>query len=89
MQNDNESAITFPCEFPIKAMGLAIHDMETIVLEIAQRHVPEIGKSAFAKRPSTNGKYLSITVTVTAKSQQQLDAIYYDLTAHEKIIMAL
>jgi len=89
MQNDNDSAITFPCEFPIKAMGLAIHDVETIVLEIAQRHAPALKESALTKRPSNNGKYLSITVTVNATSQQQLDAIYYELTAHENIIMAL
>ncbi|NOZ54339.1 MAG: DUF493 domain-containing protein [Gammaproteobacteria bacterium] len=89
MQNDNDSTLTFPCDFPIKAMGLAIHDIEAIVLTIAQRHAPEITKSALTQRPSANGKYLSITVKVNAKSQEQLDAIYYELTAHEKIIMAL
>jgi putative lipoic acid-binding regulatory protein len=32
---------------------------------------------------------VSVTVTVTAQSQQQLDEIYRELTAHDDVLMAL
>jgi putative lipoic acid-binding regulatory protein len=89
MSNESESALQFPCEFPIKAMGLAEHDLEVIVFEIVRRHAPDTTKDAVSRRESANGKYLSITVRVNAQSRDQLDAIYQALTDHEHILMAL
>lgn len=90
MSNDEvESALQFPCTFPIKAMGLAAYDLEVIVLEIVRRHAPDTTQQAMRKRASTNGKYVSITVTVNAQSREQLDAIYQALTDHEQVLMAL
>ena len=86
---ENESLMEFPCKFPIKAMGLAIHNLDTVVYSIVQKHAPETDKDALSKKPSSNGKYVSITVTINASSRDQLDAIYQDLTSHEHIIMAL
>jgi len=89
MQKTDESFIEYPCQFPIKAMGLATQEFERMVLEIVQRHAPETQESAVHKRDSSNGKYLSVTVTIEASSREQLDAIYLDLTAHELVLMAL
>ena len=87
--SDDKPVMEFPCTFPIKAMGLAQHDLESIVHEIVQRHVPELTRAQLQRRDSSAGKYLSITVTITATSREQLDAIYYDLTACEQVVMAL
>ena len=89
MTDERESAIEFPCDFPIKAMGLATFDLEVIVFEIVTTHAPDTTKDAVKKRESSNGKYISITVTVNAQSQTQLDAIYQALTDHEHVMMAL
>ncbi|MGD8567827.1 MAG: DUF493 domain-containing protein [Gammaproteobacteria bacterium] len=89
MSNEPESALQFPCEFPIKAMGLAVHDLEIIVFDIVRRHAPDTPEDALSRRESANGKYLSITVRVNAQSREQLDAIYQALTDHEHILMAL
>lgn len=86
---ENESAMSFPCRFPIKAMGLAIENFESIIYDIVQQHVPDLTQDALSKRSSGNGKYLSITVTIEANSREQLDAIYYDLTACEHVLIAL
>lgn len=85
----HESAIEFPCDFPIKAMGLARGNFELTVLEIVRRHAPDLAEGAIKRRSSSNGKYLSVTVTIRAENKDQLDAIYMDLTACEKILMAL
>ena len=85
----NDSVMEFPCQFPIKAMGSSEYDLHSVVWEIVQRHVPELSSEQINQRPSKNGKYISVTVTIEAHSREQLDAIYYDLTASEHILMAL
>jgi len=88
-RTSRDSAIEFPCDFPIKAMGLAGHALHDTVKEIVRRHAPDTADEAFKSRGSSGGKYVSITVTVRATSQQQLDAIYTELSACEKVMMAL
>lgn len=86
---EGETLLQFPCEFPVKAMGLACDELEIAVIEIINRHVEDLGEGAVRLKPSKNGKYLSITVTVTAHSKQQLDSIYMELTACEHVTIAL
>jgi len=86
---DEESPLKFPCEFPIKAMGKATPELEIAVLEIMNRHVPDLGEGAIKTRESRNGNYLSITVTIQARSREQLDAIYMELTSCEHIVFAI
>lgn len=86
---DEESPLRFPCEFPIKAMGRATPEMEIAVLEIMHRHVPDLGEGAVKTRESRNGNYVSITVTIQARSRDQLDAIYMELTSCEHIVFAI
>jgi putative lipoic acid-binding regulatory protein len=86
---DEESLLKFPCEFPIKAMGRATPELEIAVLEIMHRHVPDLGEGAVRTRESRNGNYVSITVTIQARSRDQLDAIYMELTSCEHIVFAI
>lgn len=89
MTDDQESIMTFPCEFSVKAMGLAADDFDALVVEIVRRHVNDLGENAVKSKPSRKGKYLSVTVTFTASSRRQLDAIYQALTDHERVLMSL
>lgn len=86
---DEESPLKFPCEFPIKAMGRATPELEIAVLEIMNRHVPDLGEGSVRTRESRNGNYISITVTIQARSRDQLDAIYMELTSCEHIVFAI
>jgi putative lipoic acid-binding regulatory protein len=86
---EGESLLRFPCQFPIKAMGLSCDEFEIAVLEIINRHVDRLPENALKIKPSKNGKYTAITVTITAHSKDQLDAIYMDLTACDYVAVAL
>lgn len=86
---EGETLLKFPCEFPIKAMGLACDELEIAVIEIINRHVDDLAEGALSMKPSKNGKYTAITVTITARSKEQLDAIYMDLTACDHVSIAL
>ncbi len=90
MQDNHDASImSFPCQFSIKAMGLAVAGFDTLVAEIVRKHIPDLPEDAVGSRLSQAGKYISITVTVEATSRQQLDNIYLELTAHEKVLMAI
>lgn len=81
--------MTFPCEFIVKAMGLSEPDFAALVVEIIERHGPQVRDGAVSHRLSSNGKYVSVSVSFKADSRQQLDAIYDTLTAHDKVLMRL
>ena len=48
MTEAEESALTFPCEFPIKAMGKAGCELDSIVVGIVRRHTPDLAEGAIA-----------------------------------------
>jgi putative lipoic acid-binding regulatory protein len=84
-----ETLLEFPCDFPIKAVGRAADDFDALIASLVRRHVPDLGEGAISVRPSRDGNYLSVTVVIRAQSQEQLDNIYRDLTANERVVMAL
>ena len=85
----DKSLLEFPCRFPIKAMGRQSEDFERTVTSIIGRHAELWPGEEILTRPSTSGNYVSVTAVVDAQSQQQLDAIYQDLTDCEQVLMAL
>lgn len=87
--SEAETLLVFPCEFPIKAMGKADVELDLLVIDIVRRHTDNLTEDRISTRPSKNGTYVSITVTVTATSKPQLDAIYQDLSGHPHILMVL
>lgn len=86
---EEDTLFVFPCEFPVKCMGLTGPAFEIAVVEIMNRHVPDLGEGAVKSRLSKEGKFSAITVTITATSKKQLDAIYMDLTASIHVKMSL
>ena len=84
-----DTLLEFPCEFSVKAMGLTSPDFDAAVVEVVRRHTPDMTEGCVSSRPSKNGKYTAITVTIQATSKKQLDAIYQDLTDHKQILMNL
>ena len=84
-----ESLLEFPCQFPIKMMGRSSDDFRSIAVALVEKHTGKVTSSAIRSAPSSNGKFVSITVDIEAQSQAQLDAIYHDLTASQDILVAL
>ena len=84
-----ESAIEFPCEFPIKMMGRDTPEFRDTARSLVERHAGKVADDSVREAQSRKGNFVSITVTITATSQQQLDAIYQDVTDHEDVLMAL
>lgn len=81
--------LEFPCDFPLKIMGAAGAGFAQTIAEVVARHAPDFDAAAMEMRPSKAGNYLSLTCTVRAVSQQQLDALYRELTAHPMVKVVL
>ena len=84
-----ESLLTFPCVFPIKVVGRREDGYAQTVSEIVLRHAPDFHPDTMEMRASRNGRYLSLTVTINAKSREQLDALYIELSGHPMVMMVL
>ena len=87
--SDDGKLLTFPCEFPIKVMGRDANDFEQVVRTVFERHLGKLEESQVSSRPSSSGNFLSVTVTFRAESQQQLDALYRDLTSLDEVLFCL
>jgi putative lipoic acid-binding regulatory protein len=85
----NESLLSFPCEFPIKVMGRREDGFAQTVADIVQRHAADFNAETMEMRSSKNARYLSLTVTIEAQSREQLDALYSELSKHPMVIMVL
>jgi len=84
-----ESALTFPCDFPIKMMGRDTPEFRGLARALVESHTGVLADSAVQVATSRNGRFVSVTVTITATSQQQLDDIYRDVSSHSDVLMAL
>ena len=88
-QPEPESLLTFPCVFPMKVMGRREDGFAQNVLDIVLRHAPDYHPETLEMRSSKNGRYLSLTVTLNARSREQLDALYSELSKHPMVLMVL
>lgn len=82
-----DTLIEFPSAFPIKAMGRDNDEFRQAVIDLVACHA-EFDPSRDVKiQASSKGNYASVTVTLTAESQEQLDRIYQSLHDHELVLM--
>ena len=86
---DDAQGFEFPCDYEIKAMGLEDGRFHEVVIEVIERHCETIRMDTLRTRTSRAGKYVSVSLVIVAQNREQLDAIYDDLTAHDKVLMRL
>jgi len=83
------SLIDYPSAFPIKVMGLQVEGFVAAVVAIARQFDPGFDAAGIEQRPSRGGKYLGLTVTITATSREQLDELYRTLSTHPLVKVVL
>ena len=89
MDKPRHTLLEFPCIFPLKIMGEAHPALTQTVLTIVQNHDPNFDGASMGTRLSSAGRYLSLSCSINAVSQAQLDALYRELTAHPSIKVVL
>ena len=89
MTTAKESLIEYPSHFPIKVMGIKSDGLVHAISLIARQFDPDFDASTIELRESKGGKYLGVTVTVTATSREQLDELYRTLSTHPMVKVVL
>ncbi len=83
------SLIEYPSAFPIKVMGAQVEGFVEAVISLAQQFDPSFDATTVERRASSGGKYLGVTLTVTATSREQLDELYRTLSTHPMVKVVL
>jgi len=86
---EKTTLLEFPTPFPIKIMGEAQDGFAQAIVEIVIKHAPDYDAAGIEMRPSSSGRYLGLTCTITATSQEQLDALYRELSGHPLVKVVL
>ena len=79
----------FPCAFPIKVFGRNDEAFRKQAWDIIARHYHDLSADAVGENVSRNGKFLSLTFTVTAQDRESLDRVYQALSSDPQVLMAL
>ncbi len=88
MADEPDTLFEFPCDFSIKAMGLAGEDLCELVEQLVVPHLQGESLST-RKQASSKGKYESVTLSFTATSKAQLNEVYRSLSGHERLLYVL
>jgi putative lipoic acid-binding regulatory protein len=70
-------------------MGAKVDGFVHAVTYIAEQFDPNFDAATVELRESSGGKYLGVTITVTATSREQLDELYRTLTSHPLVKVVL
>jgi uncharacterized protein len=87
MNGAGESLLEFPCDLPIKVFGRNDADFRAAAIAIVEEHYG--AAYTVVEQHSKQGAYVSLTITVHAETREEIDAVYRDLVANERILMAL
>ena len=89
MTEQQPPKIEFPCDYPIKVVGIAADDFQDFVIEVMQRHSEQVYSERISVRASGSGNFLSVTISIQATSIEQLKRIHEDLKASGRVHMVL
>lgn len=86
---EKTSLIDYPCDFSIKIIGTKSATFEEEIRQIIYKHFANGKEIKISTNNSKQNNYLAITATVHVKSQEDLDALYMELTKHPETKMVL
>lgn len=85
MSNLIDELYEFPCAYVIKAIGEDDGGLEDLVRGIISGRLEPLADVQIQTRPSSTGRYSTISVTIQAESRQQLEEIYSELSSQPSI----
>ncbi len=68
---------------------MRVDGLVAAITHIAQQFDPAFDASTVELRESKGGKYLGVTITITATSREQLDELYRTLSTHPMVKVVL
>lgn len=84
-----EKLLDFPVDFPIKVMGKRVDGFAQAIADLVTHRVPGFDAGGIELRASSQGNWLSLTLTVRADSREQLEGLYRALAGHPMVRVVL
>lgn len=79
-QEPQAPKIEFPCtNYPVKIIGDSHDQFISKIMEVVKRHAPEVDEERISVRDSSNGRFVSVQVHITATGPEQLQKLNEDL----------
>jgi putative lipoic acid-binding regulatory protein len=79
----------YPCLYTFKIMGLAADDFPAHARALVARVAAEAPREEAPVKASGGGKYLSVSVTVLLRSEEERVAVYAALRDDPRVVYAL
>jgi putative lipoic acid-binding regulatory protein len=86
---DGPSLLSYPTDYPFKVIGPAADDFAAHVRSVVERAAPGVSLGEGTVRPSSRGKYLSVTLDARLESEEQRRAVYEALKADPRVVYYL
>lgn len=83
------AGLTYPCEFPLKIFIRPDEETAERITQLVQALLAPGAAVTTARRPSSGGKYLGLTLNFVADDAEQLDRVIKAVTADPGVILAL
>ena len=89
MSQQEPPKIEFPCDYPIKVIADNHDEARGLVMDVMQRHAAPLAENCVSERLSREGRFMSMTITITATGVEQMESIHVDLKATGVVKMVL
>jgi putative lipoic acid-binding regulatory protein len=84
---DEGKGLDYPCDFPVKVFLRPEPGAEAALLKAFTEAVGTTPRSS--KRPSSNGKYLCVSLNFTATDAEQVERMRAAIAAQPAVVLAL
>lgn len=88
MSQQEAPKIEFPCAYPLKVVGRAAPDFKMLVVDVIEKYAP-VHHDLVSVQESSNGRFQSVRVTITASGEPQIMTIFEALKATGRVQMVI
>ncbi|MDA8622156.1 DUF493 family protein YbeD [Psychrosphaera sp.] len=82
-----DELLDFPCHQTFKVMGVAHEELTIKIVEVLQEVAP--GDFSPKEKPSSKGKYKSVSISVKVTSKEHMELVYNRLGAIDLVRVVL
>lgn len=82
---NSDPLFDFPTIFRLRVIGENSADFADFILEKVSEHIPSVTTENIQSQLSDGGKYLAVIVSFIAESRSQLDEVYRELSASDRV----
>jgi putative lipoic acid-binding regulatory protein len=86
---EQQSLLTFPCDYPIKVMARDEPGLRAQLDEIVRRHAADLDETRISERPSAQKHFVGVTYIIRAHNADQIAALFADLKTVPSVLLVL